>query len=102
VNKKVLKKINKKADELLLEWLSSLVSEKEAEGITINNFKNFLPKDRYFIAQKTFYLSFYTSRWAKQSIKKLIKGGKFLDAIVLEDLKCLLKTRTTSNPLKIL
>ena len=102
MNKKVLKKINKKADELLLEWLSSLVSEKEAEGITINNFKNFLPKDRYFIAQKTFYLSFYTSRWAKQSIKKLIKGGKFLDAIVLEDLKCSLKTLTKNNQLRIL
>ena len=47
-----IKKINKKADKLLLEWLSSLVSEKEAEGITINNLKNFLPKDKYFVAQK--------------------------------------------------
>jgi hypothetical protein len=97
-----IKKINKKADKLLLEWLSSLVSEKEAEGITINNFKNFLPKDKYFVAQKTLRLSFYTSRWAKQSIKKLIKGGKFLDAIILEDLKCLLRSRTNNTQSRIL
>ena len=102
MNKKVLKKINKKADELLFEWLSSLVSEEEAEGITINNFKNFLPKDKYFVAQKTLRLSFYTSRWAKQSIKKLIKGGKFLDAIILEDLKCLLRSRTNNTQSRIL
>jgi len=102
VNKKVLKKINKKADELLFEWLKSLVSEEEAEGITINNFKNFLPKDKYFVAQKTLRLSFYTSRWAKQSIKKLIKGGKFLDAIILEDLKCLLRSRTNNTQSRIL
>jgi len=97
-----IKKINKKADKLLLEWLSSLVSEKEAEGITINNLKNFLPKDKYFVAQKTLRLSFYTSRWAKQSIKKLIKGGKFLDAIILEDLKCLLRSRTNNTQSRIL
>lgn len=96
------KKINKKADELLFEWLKSLVSEKEAEGITIDNFKNFLPKDKYFVAQKTFHLSFYTSRWTKQSIKKLIKEGKFLDAIILEDLKCLLRRRTSNNQSSIL
>ena len=102
MNKKVLKKINKKADELLFEWLKSLVSEEEAEGITINNFKNFLPKDKYFVAQKTLRLSFYTSRWAKQSIKKLIKGGKFLDAIILEDLKCLLRSRTNNTQSRIL
>ena len=97
-----IKKINKKADELLFEWLKSLVSEEEAEGITINNFKNFLPKDKYFVAQKTLRLSFYTSRWAKQSIKKLIKGGKFLDAIILEDLKCLLRSRTNNTQSRIL
>ena len=97
-----IKKINKKADELLFEWFKSLVSEKEAEGVTINNFKNYLPKDRWFVAQKTFYLSLYTSRWAKQNIKKLIKKGKFLDTITLEDLKCSLKTLTKNNQLRIL
>ena len=102
MNKKVLKKINKKADELLFEWLKSLVSEEEAEGITINNFKNFLPKDKYFVAQKTLRLSFYTSRWAKQSIKKLMRKGKFLDTVTLEDLKCSLKTLTKNNQLRIL
>tara|TARA_R110002012_G_C11246848_1_gene566149 strand:+ start:119 stop:427 length:309 start_codon:yes stop_codon:yes gene_type:complete len=97
-----IKKINKKADKLLLEWLSSLVSEKEAEGITVNNLKNFLPKDKYFVAQKTLRLSFYTSRWAKQSIKKLMRKGKFLDAVTLEDLKCSLKAPTKNSQLKIL
>ena len=62
-----IKKINKKADRLLLEWLSSLVSEKEAEGITINNLKNFLPKDKYFVAQKTLRLSFAANIQLRQS-----------------------------------
>lgn len=90
---KIVKRINKKANELLLEWLKTLVTEEEGERITLSNFKTFLPKDRHFVTQKTFYLSFYTHRWAKQNIKKLLKKGKVLDAITLEDLKWIMMNR---------
>ena len=93
MRKRIVKRINKKVDGLLLEWLKTLVSEEEAKNITPSNLKTLLPKDRYFVAKRTFYLSFYTQRWAKQNIKKLLKRGKILDAITLEDLKCLTTKR---------
>tara|TARA_R110000787_G_scaffold47583_1_gene115044 strand:- start:2259 stop:2552 length:294 start_codon:yes stop_codon:yes gene_type:complete len=93
MRKRIVKRINKKVDSLLLEWLKTLVSEEEAKNITPSKLKTLLPKDRYFASKRTYYLSFYTQRWAKQNIKKLLKRGKILDAITLEDLKWLMTKR---------
>jgi hypothetical protein len=93
MRKRIVKRINKKVDSLLLEWLKTLVSEEEAKNITPSKLTTLLPKDRYFVAKRTYYLSFYTQRWAKQNIKKLLKKGKILDAITLEDLKWLMTKR---------
>tara|TARA_R110002020_G_scaffold198231_2_gene399470 strand:- start:5770 stop:6078 length:309 start_codon:yes stop_codon:yes gene_type:complete len=102
MRRKAIKKINKKAEELLLEWLKTLVSEEESKGMTPDNFRNFLPKDRHFVAQRTFYLSFYTVRWTKQTIKKLLKKGKSLENITLGDLEWILKKRKSNTPLNTL
>lgn len=97
MRKKTKKKINERASNILIEWLKSIVEEDEADRITKENFKSFLPRDRYMQAQKTYYLSFYTFRWATQNIKKLIKKGMPLELIKLEDLQWTLKKNTQSN-----
>lgn len=102
MKKKITKKINERASNILIEWLKSIVEEDEANRITKENFKDFLPKDRYMPVQRTYCLSFYTFRWATQNIKKLVKKGMSLDKIKLEDLQWLLKKRTRNSQSSIL
>ena len=72
MRKKTLKKIDNKVDSLLVEWVKSLLSDEEQEQVTLENYKTLLPKEEYILARGTNYLSFYTCRWARQNIKKLI------------------------------
>jgi len=102
MKKKITSKINEKASSILIKWLRSIVEEDEANRITKENFKSFLPKDRYMSIQRTYCLSFYTFRWATQNIKKLVKKGMCLDKIKLEDLQWLLKKRTRNSQSSIL
>ena len=71
MNGKQSKKANVKAKEIIIDWLISVVPEEDAHKITAENFSNFLPEDKYFIAKKSKWVSFYTVRWAKKNIKKL-------------------------------
>ena len=68
-------------------WLKGLLSKEEQEQVNSNNFKNLLPNQEYIESNRTFYTSFFTLRWAKQSIKKLLKKGYVLENITLDDLK---------------
>ena len=102
MKKKIKKQINKWASDILVEWLHSIVEEEEADQITKENFKKFLPKDTFMQVQKTYYLSFYTFRWATQNIKKLMKKGMSLNKITLEDLQWILKKRNQNTQSNIL
>ena len=102
MKKKIKKQINKRARDILIEWLKSIVDEEEADQITKENFKKFLPKDTHMQVRKTYYLSFYTFRWATQNIKKLMKKGMSLNKITLEDLQWILKKRNQNTQSNIL
>ena len=103
MNKKLLKKIKNKAASLLIEWLKNIVNEDEKDLITKENYKTFLPKTEYILSKRTYYLSFYTQRWAKQNIKKLLRKGVTLEDIKLGDLMWILKRQQNRNtPLNIL
>lgn len=98
MRKQVIKKINKKAESLLMIWLKGLLSKEEQEQVNSNNFKSLLPNQEYIESNRTFYISFFTLRWAKQSIKKLLKKGYALEDITLDDLKSIItvnKKRST-------
>jgi len=90
MRKQVIKKINKKAESLLMIWLKGLLSKEEQEKVNRNNFKSLLPHQEYIESNRTFYTSFFTLRWAKQSIKKLLKKGYVLEDITLDDLKSII------------
>ena len=90
MRKQVIKRINKKAESLLMIWLKGLLSKEEQKKVNADNFKNLLPHQEYIESNRTFYTSFFTLRWAKQSIKKLLKKGYVLEDITLDDLKSII------------
>lgn len=96
MRKQCTKKISNKAKTLLIDWVKSLVSEKEQEKVNEKNFMQMLPREEYIESNRTYYMAFYTYRWAKQSIKKLLKNGYTLEQITIEDLQSLM-SRVKSN-----
>ena len=93
MNSKILRKINRHADYLLLNWLKTLVSEEEYSKINIKNFKQFLPDVNYFYADKSLRLRFYSVKWTRKIIKKLVGLGKPLEAITIQDLEAYSKRK---------
>lgn len=87
MNGKQSKKANVKAKEIIIDWLISVVPEEDAHKITAENFSGFLPEDKYFIAKKSKWVSFYTVRWAKKNIKKLMNKGYDVSSITLKDIE---------------
>jgi len=102
MNKKTLRKINKKADSLLMGWIQGILSEEEAAKVTKENYKELLPTEEYILSNRTCYQSFYTYRWAKQGIKKLVKAGKELNDITIGDLEWILKRLNLNSQSKTL
>ena len=88
-----VKHINKKVDELLIQWLKTILPSEEHKKINTKNIKNVLPKEEYIQKNKTYYLSLYTQRWAKQNIKKLLKQNYKLDDIQIEHCRYVLRTQ---------
>ena len=97
MNKKVMREINSKVEVLLITWIQSILSEEEAAKVTKENYKSLLPAEEYILSRGTCYNSFYTYRWAKQGIKKLLKAGKKLNDITIGDLEWLLKRLNLNN-----
>ena len=102
MRKHVTKKINRKVNELLFEWIKKLLPEEEQDKLNKNNMQTLLPKEEYLHVQRTCYLSMYTKRWAKQNIKKLLKMGRSLNSITIGDLEWLTKTKLQTDRLNIL
>ena len=88
-----VKHINKKVDELLIQWLKKILPNEEHKKINTKNIKNVLPKEEYIQKNRTYYLSLYTQRWAKQNIKKLLKQNYKLDNIQIKDLEQLARSK---------
>ena len=102
MNKKVLRRINTKVDALLIAWIQSILSEEEAAKVTKENYRALLPAEEYILSNGTCYQSFYTHRWAKLGIKKLMKEGKELNDITIKDLEWILKRLNLNSQSKTL
>ena len=79
--------LKNKAEDMLIDWVRSLVSEEEATKITKDNYATFLPRLSYFRAKGARRLSFFTLRWAKQRLKKFYKAGKDISDLKVKDLQ---------------
>ena len=92
-----VKHINKKVDELLIQWLKTILPDEEHKKITSYNLEKALPKEEYIQKNKTYFLSLYTKRWTKQNIKKLLKQNYKLNNIQMKDLEKIVQIQFKTN-----
>tara|TARA_R110002153_G_scaffold255432_1_gene414090 strand:+ start:52 stop:354 length:303 start_codon:yes stop_codon:yes gene_type:complete len=82
MNRKMSKRIRHHSELLLVAWMKQLLEKEEADKITINTYKSFMPKQTHFMAQRTMYLNAYHPKWIAKKIKQLIK---IFPDILIED-----------------
>ena len=68
MNGKKSKLIRRRALELQLEWINSLLTE--GETITSMELDQALPDDKYYVSRGTIHLSFMNHKWIEKKLKK--------------------------------
>jgi hypothetical protein len=68
MNGKKSKLIRRRALELQLEWINSLLTE--GDTITSMELDQALPDDEYYVSKGTIYLSFMNHKWVEKKLKK--------------------------------
>jgi len=65
------KQLRRKAENLLISWIKTMVPEGEdANKITKKNLNEFLPKQTHIYTNNRFMLSAYSLRWFYKIIKR--------------------------------
>lgn len=70
MNSKQMKELRRKADNIQLEWIKSLLSDSEAKKVNVNNFWQFLPKDSHVLSSGKVALSVMSYKWVVKMLKK--------------------------------
>ena len=70
MNKKKVKELKKRIKPIQVEWLKSLLSQEEADKITVDNVEGLLPEDNYMKGIKGITLVFMSDRWLLKQLKK--------------------------------
>ena len=97
MKKALLKRISRHTERLLVEWIKSLVSEEEAEKVSLDNILSLLPAEYHFAVGDSFVLAPNSPKWIRKQLKKLVSSDPNIniEAITLEDLQCLIKPLQT-------
>ena len=70
------KRIRRHANQLVFEWLKTMLTDEEAKKLNSKNMDKYMPKQTHFFANRSIHLSAYTPRWFQQRIKRIIKQNK--------------------------
>lgn len=94
MNRKTIKQINKQVGPILVAWLKTLVSEEEAEMITLNNYKELLPDQTHVFSNNKFFISTFSPRWVRKKLKGLVLRNpqKPINSYTLEDIQAEMQT----------
>ena len=65
---KKAKELRKKARNMQVAWINSLLPEEEY--VTLEGLADAMPDQKYFMQQRTLRLSFMTDKWIEKQIKK--------------------------------
>jgi len=85
---KKAKRIRRHANQLVFEWLKTMLTEDEAKKLKPKNMDNYLPEQTHFFANRSIHLSAYTPRWFQQRIKRIIsKNEKTIEDITVQDVE---------------
>jgi hypothetical protein len=71
MNGRKAKKLRRRSEELLIDWLRTMVPEGEdTSKINKNNLQEFLPEQTHVFANNKYLLSAYSLRWFYKQVKK--------------------------------
>lgn len=93
MNSQICKRISRHTDVVLYRWLKTLIAEEEHSKISISNVRDFIPPSEYFYNNRTLRLSFYSPKWVRKTIKKLVNLGRVIEEITMQDLEDFAKRR---------
>ena len=88
MNGRKAKKIRRHSNQLVLEWLKTMLTDEEAKKLNPKNMVNYMPEQTHFFANRSIHLSAYTPRWFQQRIKRIIrKNKKAIKDIALQEIE---------------
>ena len=88
MNLKKEKQIRRKAKQLMVEWLRSVIPDEDKNKVTIENVHTYIPDQTHVYANQQLHISAYTLRWFIKRIKLLIKQGrKDFNSITVKDIE---------------
>ena len=98
MKKALLKRISRHTETLLIEWVKSLVSEEEADQVSLDNINSLLPSQYHFFIEEQLTLAPNSPKWIRKQLKKLVSSNPNIniEAITLEELQCLIKIPQTN------
>ena len=76
MNGRKAKKIRRHSNQLVLEWLKTMLTDEEAKKLNPKNMDKYMPEQTHFFANRSIHLSAYTPRWFQQRIKRIIRKNK--------------------------
>ena len=79
MNGKKSKQIRKKARELVVDWLKTMLVKEESSKVSVDNIEKYLPEQTHVFANNKMIVSAYTPRWFTQRIKKLVNKKNIKD-----------------------
>ena len=88
MNGRKAKKIRRHSNQLVLEWLKTILTDEEAKKLKPKNMDKYMPEQTHFFANRSLHLSAYTPRWFQQRIKRIIrKNKKAIKDITLQEIE---------------
>ena len=71
MNQKKSKQLRRRSEDLLIEWLRTMVPDGEdTSKINKKNISEFLPEQTHIFANNKFLLSAYSLRWSYKQVKR--------------------------------
>ena len=71
MNQKKSKQLRRRSEDLLIEWLRTMVPDGEdTSKINKKNISEFLPEQTHIFANNMFLLSAYSLRWFYKQVKR--------------------------------
>ena len=71
MNSKKAKHVRRRAKELMVDWIKSMIPEDQHQDITVENLDKYMPYQTHIYANRKVILSAYSYRWFIKKIKKL-------------------------------
>ena len=86
MNSKKAKHVRRKAKELMVDWIKSMIPEDQHQDITVENLDKYMPDQTHIYANRKVILSAYSYRWFIKKIKKIYNSKNInINNITLKD-----------------